>query len=125
MSRATSYPIDIFGSLREGFNNIFRPGDRYRQTGVVLGGLVPDKTVQYTLFDDTGRIEKFSKVYSAVDKVSEKFGKYAVHHAASLPTKLQTQHEGERGDAPERTEDLFKGENKRQRLGLPVLHVKV
>ncbi len=125
LSRATAYPIDLFGPLREGFDQIYQNGSRYRQTGVVLSGLVPEETVQYTLFDDTSRIEKFSRIYSAVDKVSEKFGKYTVHHAASLPTKLQTQHEGERGDAPQRTADLFKGENRRQRLGLPVLKVKV
>jgi hypothetical protein len=53
------------------------------------------------------------------------FGKYTVHHAASLPTKIQAQHEGERGDVPQRITDLFKGENKRQRLGLPLLHIKV
>ncbi len=125
LNRATAYPIDLFGPLREGFDQIYRAGSHYRQTGVVLGGLMPEAGVQYTLFDDTDRIEKFSRIYSAVDMVSEKFGKYAVHHAASLPTKLQTQHEGERGDAPERTTDLFKGETKRQRLGLPVLKVKV
>ncbi len=125
LDRATSYPIDLFGTLREGFNQIYKPHVLYRQTGVVLAGLVPDKTVQYTLFDDTERIGKFSKIYTAVDKVSEKFGKYTVCHAASLPVKLQTQHEGERGDTPERKNELFKGENKRQRLGLPVLNVKV
>lgn len=125
LTRPTAYPIDLFGPLREGFDQIYLTGSRYRQTGVVLGGLAPETTVQYTLFDDTEKIEKFSKIYSAVDKVSEKFGKYAVHHAASLPTKLQTQHEGERGDAPQRAAGLFKGENKRQRLGLPVLNVKV
>jgi hypothetical protein len=46
-------------------------------------------------------------------------------HATSLPTKLQAQHEGERGDVPKRKTDIFKGENKRQRLGLPLLHIKV
>ncbi|MDA8239716.1 MAG: DNA polymerase IV [Nitrospiraceae bacterium] len=125
LSRPTAYPIDLFKPLREGFEQIYRAGSRYRQTGVVLSGLVPEETVQYTLFDDTAKIEKFSKIYSAVDKVSEKFGKYTVYHASSLPTKLQTQHEGERGDAPQRKGELFKGENKRQRLGLPVLKVKV
>jgi DNA polymerase-4 len=125
LSRPTAYPIDLFKPLREGFDQIYRTGCRYRQTGVVLVSLVPDTTVQYTLFDDTAKIEKFSKIYSAVDKVSEKLGKYTVHHASSLPTKLQTQHEGERGDAPQRKGELFKGENKRQRLGLPVLNVKV
>ena len=125
LDRATAYPIDLFGALREGFDQIYRNGSRYRQTGIVLGGLIPETAVQYTLFDDTERIEKFSRIYNAVDKVSEKFGKYAVHHASSLPTKLQTQHEGERGDTPQRKKELFKGENKRQRLGLPMLRIKV
>jgi hypothetical protein len=52
-------------------------------------------------------------------------GKHAVQHKASLPTKLQAQHEGERGDVPERKAALFKGENKSQRLGVPLLHIKV
>ena len=49
----------------------------------------------------------------------------AATHAASLPTKIQAQHEGERGDVPRRKADLFKGENKRQRIGLPLLQMKV
>lgn len=32
----------------------------------------------------------------------------------------QKQHEGERGDAPERTRQLLKGETKRKRLGIPM-----
>jgi hypothetical protein len=48
-----------------------------------------------------------------------------IQHAASLPAKLQLQHEGERGDVPQRKTNLFRGENKRQRLGLPMLNVKV
>lgn len=117
--------MDLFGPLREGFDRIYQPGGFYRQTGVVLSGLMEHTGVQYTLFDDATKIEKMASVYSTVDKLSEKFGKYAVHHAVSLPTKLQTQHEGERGDAPGRMNDLLKGENRRQRLGLPVLHIKV
>lgn len=125
LNRPTAYPADLFGPLREGFSSIYEPRNLYRQTGVVLSGLVPETRVQYTLFDDTARIEKMGRIYCTVDRLSEKFGKYTVLHAASLPTKVQTQHEGERGDAPERTTGLFKGENKRQRIGLPVLHIKV
>jgi len=125
LSRPSAYPSDLFGPLQKGFDHIYQSNCSYRQTGVVLGDLLSDNNVQYTLFDDTARIEKMSRVYSTLDMLSEKFGKYAVHHATSLPTKLQTQHEGERGDVPQRTKDLFKGENKRQRLGLPVLHIKV
>jgi DNA polymerase-4 len=121
----TAHPSALFSLLREGFDHIYRANTLYRQTGVVLAGLVPETAVQYTLFDDTARIEKMSRVYDAVDMLSEKFGKYTVRHAVSLPTKIQSQHEGDRGDVPQRKLDLFKGENNRQRLGLPVLNVKV
>jgi len=125
LTRPTAFPADLFGPLREGFDSIYRPRTPYRQTGVVLAGLLPEADVQYTLFDDPSRIEKMGKIYRAVDHLSERFGKYTVLHAASLPTKLQAQHEGERGDTPRRKTELFKGENKRQRLGLPVLDMKV
>lgn len=125
LDRPSAYPSDLFGPLQEGFGHIHQSSSRYRQTGIVLAGLLPDDRVQYTLFDNTARIEKMSKIYSTLDELSEKFGKYAVHHASSLPTKLQTQHEGERGDMPQRATDLFTGENKRQRIGLPMLHIKV
>ena len=121
----TAHPSALFNLLREGFDHIFRSNTLYRQTGVVLAGLIAETSVQYTLFDDTAQIEKMSKVYDAVDILSEKFGKYTVRHAVSLPTKIQSQHEGERGDVPQRKQELFKGENNRQRLGLPVLNVMV
>ncbi len=125
LSRPTAFPADLFSPLREGFEEIYRPHTLYRQTGVVLAGLLPETKVQYSLFDDTTRIEKIGKIYDAVDIIAEKYGKYTVHHASTLPTKLQALHEGERGDAPQRKTDLFKGENKRQRLGLPMLDIKI
>jgi DNA polymerase-4/DNA polymerase V len=125
LSRPTSYPTDLFGPLKEGFNHIYQRNSFYRQTGLVLAGLVSEAGIQYTLFDDPARIEKMARIYSTVDELSARFGKHTILHATSLPTKLQAQHEGERGDVPKRTTDLFKGENKRQRLGLPMLHMKV
>ncbi len=71
------------------------------------------------------RIEKMARVYSAVDELSKRYGKHTVQHGSSLPTKVQAQHEGERGDVPVRKSELMKGENKRQRLGVPMLHVKI
>lgn len=125
LSRPTAYPSDLFGPLRDGFKRIFTSESSYRQTGVVLSGLVAEAGLQYTLFDDPARIDKMSRIYHAVDELSKIYGKYTVHHAASLPTKIQAQHEGERGDVPARATALFQGENKRQRLGLPLWHIKV
>ena len=125
LTRPTAYPVELFGPLRQAFRQLYRSGTPYRQTGVVLAGLVPEDTVQYTLFDDTAKIEKMGRIYSSLDEIAEKFGKHAIQHASSLPTRLQAQHEGERGDVPVRKGLLFKGETKRQRLKLPMLHVKV
>jgi len=125
LSRPTAYPVELYTLLREGFRDLYRPNTPYRQTGVVLSGLVAESSVQYGLFEDIAKIDRMAKVYASIDELSQKYGKHAVQHGASLPTKLQAQHEGERGDVPVRRGDLFKGENKRQRLGLPMLHIKV
>jgi DNA polymerase-4/DNA polymerase V len=125
LTSPSAYPTELMDSLEEGFRKLFRPATLYRQTGVVLSGLVPEHTIQQSLFDDGARIERMTRIYQAVDALSEKFGKHAVQLASSLPTKLQAQHEGERGDVPARRGLLFKGENTRQRLRLPLLHIKV
>jgi DNA polymerase-4/DNA polymerase V len=125
LSSPTAYPENLFSALSEGFNYIYNSRELYRQTGVVLAGLVSEENIQHSLFDDIVKIEKLEKIYKAVDRLSERFGKHTIQHASSMPAKLQAQHEGDRGDLPQRKANLFKGENKRQRLGLPVLNIKV
>jgi DNA polymerase-4/DNA polymerase V len=125
LTRPTAYTAELFGVLRRGFQNIYQPRAMYRQTGVVLCGLVAESGIQYTLFDDTAKIGKMAKIYESIDEISRKYGKHTIQHGASLPAKLQAQHEGERGDVPVRKNALFKGENKRQRLRLPLLHIKI
>lgn len=125
LSRPTSFPAELTGVLRKGFREIYSKETQYRSTGVILAGLVPVSSVQYTLFDDVPGIEKMGRIYSAVDELSQRFGKHTVQHASSLPAKIHAQHEGERGDVPARKGELFKGENKRQKIGVPLLNVKV
>jgi DNA polymerase-4/DNA polymerase V len=125
LNRPTGYPAELLEPLREGFNQVYQPGIPYRLTGVVLAGLMPENRVQYTLFDDPARIERMSKIYHSVDELSLRFGKHTVQHASSMPAKLQIQHEGARGAVPARKTAMFRGENRRQRLGLPMLHMKV
>lgn len=125
LDKATAYPADLFNSLHEGFLQLFRPNTPYRQTVVVLADLIAEGKCQYSLFDDTAQIEKMSRLYKAMDRLSEKFGKHAVQHGASLPTRQQSQHRGDRGDLPKRRTDQIQGETERQRVGLPVLQIKV
>jgi DNA polymerase-4/DNA polymerase V len=125
LTRPSAFPAELLAPLRHAFDRLYRPGVPYRQTGVVLAGLIAERTVQYSLFDDMVKVGKLARVYSSLDEIAAKFGKHAVQLASSLPTKLQAQHEGERGDVPARRGLLFKGENARQRLKLPLLHIKV
>jgi DNA polymerase-4/DNA polymerase V len=121
----SAYPVFLMNALKDGFAKLYHTKTLYRQTGVVLAGLMPDDGSHYTLFDDTVKIGKTAKIYEAVDILSRKYGKHTVQHGSSLPAKQQAQHEGERGDVPARKKERFKGENKRQRIGLPVLDIRV
>lgn len=125
LDRPASYPAELFKALHEGFSRLYRPGTPYRQTTVVLAGLVAESACQYTLFDDPVRMEKMSRLYHAVDSLSARFGKHTVQHGASLPTRQHTQHAGDRGDLPHRRKDLIRGETARQRLGLPLFEVDI
>lgn len=125
LNRPTSYPIEIFPALKKGFDILFEGNNFYRQTGIVLTGLIPENSVQYSLFDSTIKIEKIERLYCALDLLSNKFGKYAVLHGSSLQANNYSQHEGERGDIAQRKLDLLKGENLRQRIGIPLLRIDV
>ncbi|MBF0553258.1 MAG: DNA polymerase IV [Nitrospirae bacterium] len=113
LSPPSAYPYNLMVPLKEGFIRVYKAGILYRQTGVVLAGLVPDDGSQYSLFDDSTKIVKMANIYEAVDRLSGKYGKHTVQHGSSLPTKQQAQHEGDRGDAPIRKSEMFKGENAR------------
>ncbi len=125
LSRPTAYPGEMFEALRQGFDDVFLADTPHRQTGVVLSGLVPENKVQFTLFDDVAKIEKMERVYSSMDELARKFGKHTIQHASSLPTRQHLQHEGVRGDTTARKKALLRGENARQHLGLPMLHIDV
>jgi len=124
-SRATPFPHEILKAIEPAFEHLFRSGEEYRATGVVLLELEEDTMVQLDLFGETLRAEKFSRVYQAVDHVRDKFGKHTVFLGSSFLAQKFGQHLGARGDKPQRKQQLFKGETKRKRLGIPMFMGKV
>jgi len=125
LSRPTAYPADIFPFLKGLFDRLFKDGCEYRSTGVVLTHLTQDRTYQLSLFEDPVKFENLTLLYDEVDKVNDRFGKHSIHHLSSLPVKVQRQHQNERGDIPLRMKNLLKGENRRQRLGVPMIDVEI
>jgi DNA polymerase-4 len=124
-SRATPFPQEIMKIVEPVFEHLFRSGEEYRATGVVLLKLEEDNMVQLDLFGETVKAERLSRVYQAVDHMREKYGKHTVFLGTSFLAQKFGQHLGDRGDEPQRKQQLFKGETKRKRLGIPMFMGKV
>ncbi|OGH70103.1 MAG: DNA polymerase IV [Candidatus Magasanikbacteria bacterium RIFCSPHIGHO2_02_FULL_51_14] len=121
LSRASAYPNDLLNVVRGMFADLFQEKTLYRSTGVVLCDLQENTNIQTSLFESPVLLNRLKRVYDAVDKVSERFGKHTVHLGASLKANAFGQHLGERGDKPARQVVRLKGERGRQRLRVPML----
>ncbi len=125
LKRPSAYPAEILPLLKEGFERLYREGVLYRQTGVILCELQDERPMQPTLFEEPLKIERMEKLYGILDRLSERFGKYKIMHGSSLKAMETPQHLTERGTLPLRKKELIRGENSRQRLGIPLLRIEV
>jgi len=121
LSTATSIPSDIILVIRPAFEKIFKQGQEYRATGVILTKLAEDRIRQPDLFGESLRIEKMQDLYGQIDAIAKKFGKHAVVLGSSLPTFIKPQHEGERGASAGEGRPKIQGETKRKHLAIPFL----
>jgi DNA polymerase-4/DNA polymerase V len=121
LDRPVSAPHEIIGLAKKYFNEIYKPKNPYRATGITLLDLARENNRQLDLFKKAAKAEKFSKIYEKVDALSDKFGKHTVFLGSSLRAMAGLRHEGGRGDPACREKNLFVGETKRKRIGLPVL----
>ncbi|HEU4677273.1 MAG TPA: hypothetical protein VFS75_00980, partial [Candidatus Paceibacterota bacterium] len=106
---------------RESFHKVFKRGTPYRATGAVLMDLGPERSLQLDLFGSVASAEKWKPVYATVDGLDERFGKHTVYLGSTWKAMHTKAHENERGDAPARAKELLRGENARQRIGIPML----
>jgi len=124
-THATAFPHQIVRAIEPAFAQLFQPEEEYRATGVVLLKLDEDTMIQLDLFGEALKAERFSRVYKAVDHMRERYGKHTVYLGTSLLAQKFSQHLGERGDEPLRKRELFKGETKRKRMGIPMFMGKL
>ncbi len=121
MSRATAFPNEILRVIAEHFDQVFKPGTRYRLSGVVLTHLVESKPLQLDLFDGPIKVEEMERVYESIDELDKRYGKHTVFLGSSMPAMTKSQHGGERGEVAARRTQMFRGETERKRLGIPML----
>lgn len=125
LARPSAFPSELMGPATKAFDTLFRPGVPYRATGVMLTGLRTDDDSQPDLFGAHERTDTLRRIFAGVDAVGAKYGKHAVFLGSSFHAHAFGQHLGDRGDAPQRKDDLFKGENGRRRLALPMFNGKI
>jgi DNA polymerase-4/DNA polymerase V len=120
LSRPTNFPNDIVQAVEPHFDEIFSRRFKYRSTGAMLLDLTEDNIVQQDLFGESIRVEKLQQIYASVDAIRAKYGKHTLFLGSSFQAHKFAQHIGDRGDAPERRGELWKGETKRKRLKIPM-----
>lgn len=126
LTRATASPLEVFPIAGEIFKELFRAGALYRATGAVLAGLEEEGPMQFDLFEDPVRVLKMQRLAESIDAINGFYGKHAVHSALGLYLgrhRVSSTTTG-RSDLPQRKKELLMGETFRQRLNLPMLHLK-
>jgi len=121
LSAATPVPGPIIAAAHEAFPRLWKPGTRYRATGVVFTKLESDDRQQPDLFGAHVGVERSRQVYEGADTLDAKYGKHTVYVATSHQAQTHAQHDGERGHIATRKLDLLRGETARQRLAIPML----
>lgn len=117
----TNVPHDILREIAKYFPQVFDSGREYRATGVTLTKLCSADMFQLDLFGKVEASQGLKVVFESVDAISERYGKHAIFLGSSFSAMHFGAHLGERGDVPERVQQLFKGETSRRRLAIPML----
>lgn len=117
----TDVPYEVIRVMMLAFHEVFRAGERYRGTEVVLGDIIPREADNADLFGGGEQRRAIGEVLRAVDTLDRRFGKHTVYFGGSASALRSPQHAGARGRAPERMRTLFRGEDRRKRLGIPFL----
>lgn len=121
LSTPSAIPNEIIHLIDENLDSIYDPNRLYRLTGIVLMNLAPDTVIQRDLFGNSLRSSALKSIYKQIDNISQKYGKHTVFIGTSYMAIVGKQHQSDRADLSGRKKDLFKGENFRQRINLPML----
>jgi len=121
LPHSSNVPHDVLREVARYFPHVFKKGTEYRATGITLLKLQKASDVQLDLFGKVRESEGLRMVFNSVDALSERYGKHVVFLGSSFTAIKFGAHLGERGDTPERTKQLFKGESSRRRLSIPML----
>jgi len=77
---ASNSSLEIVKYALTALQHIYKDGYSYKKAGVIVSGIVPESSVQASLFDSVDR-EKHARAMQALDLMNERFGKDMVKPA--------------------------------------------
>ena len=83
MPDATDDTLALTAAALKGLAAIYRPGFRYKKTGVMLTLLSDKAARQTTLFDDPVARERSERLMATMDAINREFGRGMVRSGAS------------------------------------------
>lgn len=136
INRHSVSAVDFMDVSRKMFEGLFKMGQEYRATGVILMDIKPEGSDNRDLFEDPIKIESMERIAYAMDEVNHIYGKHTVHLAASnavgkprsIPMPKPRICGIERGthsrnDPTWRKKDLLPGETFRKRINIPLMKI--
>ena len=117
LTRASASPLELNEAFNYLFAEAYKPGCKYRATGITLAELDGNSSLQFGLFENNQRTANNIHMFEAVDTLANKFGKDTVFLADGLQLKNSVQ-----VTKPERQKKHLPGENAKQRIGMPLLY---
>ncbi|MEO6906840.1 MAG: SOS mutagenesis and repair protein UmuC, partial [Abditibacteriaceae bacterium] len=86
----TNSSIDIVAAARAALCEAFLQGYHYKRAGVILSGIVPEGSVQLSLFDDWEKRAKHQRLMSMVDKINTGSGRDTTYLASQGTLKMRS-----------------------------------
>ncbi|MDX9754174.1 MAG: Y-family DNA polymerase [bacterium] len=78
----TANTPELIHYARTAVKQLFRPGYRYKKTGVMLTGLIPNNAVQGSFFDIPHR-DRDARLMTVLDRVNARMGQATLYYAAA------------------------------------------
>ncbi len=75
--------------VRRCFQKAHDPKRGYTQAGLALWNLTPNGSVQYSLFDEPGNVERDEGLQRSLDTIRKRFGRDVITPASALPVNVQ------------------------------------
>ena len=118
LNRPSAHPLEMAQLLLDLFDSVYEERVIYRSTRAVLLDLVPDMTVQYSLFEEPRISGSCMKPLTCEPEIRQVPLHLGIAHLIDQFGK------GRRGETTEREKARFMGETKRKHLRFPIIHVK-